>query len=174
MQEKKHWKKNKIASGIGIGIVALVLFIMVFGIGSGNGSYGKWEFSKNTPNELGKWYIRLTKENDPIFKLEVSGEQPEYFIGLDFYVKDNIKGTEWTKVSDGSNMGIDNFNKNLEALLTKYPLIGNFKGKWVVYYNYVDLSELKKKQTVDFCWGELIDGKIHAKIKYEDLDKYLK
>ena len=54
MQEKKHWKKNKIASGIGIGIVALVLFIMVFGIGSGNGSYGKWEFSKNTPNELGK------------------------------------------------------------------------------------------------------------------------
>ena len=37
-----------------------------------------------------------------------------------------------------------------------------------------DLSELKKKQTVDFCWGELIDGKIHAKIKYEDLDKYLK
>ena len=128
MQEKKHWKKNKIASGIGIGIVALVLFIMVFGIGSGNGSYGKWEFSKNTPNELGKWYIKLTKENDPIFKLEVSGEQPEYFIGLDFYVKDNIKGTEWTKVSDGSNMGIDNFNKNLEALLTKYPLIGNFKG----------------------------------------------
>ena len=113
MQEKKHWKKNKIASGIGIGIVALVLFIMVFGIGSGNGSYGKWEFSKNTPNELGKWYIKLTKENDPIFKLEVSGEQPEYFIGLDFYVKDNIKGTEWTKVSDGSNMGIDNFNKNL-------------------------------------------------------------
>ena len=101
---------------------------MVFGIGSGNGSYGKWEFSKNTPNELGKWYIKLTKENDPIFKLEVSGEQPEYFIGLDFYVKDNIKGTEWTKVSDGSNMGIDNFNKNLEALLTKYPLIGNFKG----------------------------------------------
>ena len=99
MQEKKHWKKNKIASGIGIGIVSLVLFIMVFGIDSGNGSYGKWEVSKNTPNEL---------------------------------------------------------------------------GKWVVYYNYVDLSELKKKQTVDFCWGELIDGKIHAKIKYEDLDKYLK
>ena len=70
-----------------------------------------WEFSKNTPNELGKWYIKLTKENDPISKLKVSGEQPEYFIGLDFYVKDNIKGTEWTKVSDGSNMGIDNFNK---------------------------------------------------------------
>ena len=101
---------------------------MVFGIGSGNGSYGKWEFSKNTPNELGKWYIKLTKENDPIFKLEVSGEQPEYFFCLDFYVKDNIEGTEWTKVSDGSNMGIYNFNKNLEALLTKYPLIGNFKG----------------------------------------------
>lgn len=76
MQEKKHWKKNKIAAGIGIGIVALVLFIMVFGIGSGNGSYGKWEFSKNTPNELGKWYIKLTKKNDPIFKLEVTGEQP--------------------------------------------------------------------------------------------------
>ena len=75
---------------------------------------------------------QMNLENDPISKLKVSGEQPEYFIGLDFYVKDNIKGTEWTKVSDGSNMGIDNFNKNLEALLTKYLLIGNFKGKWVV------------------------------------------
>ena len=171
---KKFDKKHKAAAYIGIGVVALIPIIMIFGFCSTKSSGGKWEFSKTTENGLGKWYIKFTDDMDAIFRLDVQGEVSNYFIGMDFFVEDKYTGSGWSKVSDSSDMGINNFNDNLEVLLTKYPLIGEYKGKWVVIYNGVDLTELKKKNMADFCWGEMNDGKIKAKIKYSDLDKYLK
>jgi len=117
--------------------------------------------------------IRFTQNNDALFKLDVKGEIPNYLIGLDFFVNDLQKGTGWTKVSDSSEMGINNFNSNPEKMITSYPIIGKYKGNWVVIYNGMDLCELKKKGYLDFCWGELKEGNVKPLIKYQDLDKYL-
>ena len=87
---------------------------MIFRFCSTGTSSEKWEFSKTTPNGMGKWYIKFTKNTDAIFKLDVEGEIPEYFIGLDFFVEDKAKGSGWTKVSDKSEMGINNLDRYLK------------------------------------------------------------
>ena len=107
--------KTKIASILGIGFVALILVFMIFGTGS-SGKVGKWEYSKATANGSGNWYIRFTQNNAALFKLDVKGEIPSYLIGLDFFVNDLQKDTGWTKVSDSSEMGINNFNSNPEKM----------------------------------------------------------
>lgn len=104
--------KTKIASILGIGFVALILVFMIFGTGASE-KVGKWKYSKATANGSGDWYIRFTQNNDAIFKLDVKGEIPNYLIGLDFFVNDLQKGTGWTKVSDSSEMGINNFNSKI-------------------------------------------------------------
>lgn len=164
--------KTKIASLLGIGFVALILVFMIFGTGASR-KVGKWKYSKATANGSGDWYIRFTQNNDAIFKLDVKGEIPNYLIGLDFFVNDFQKGTGWTKVSDSSEMGINNFNSNPEKMIASYPIIGKYKGNWGVIYNGMDLCELRKKGYLDFCWGELTEGKVKPIIKYQDLSKYL-
>lgn len=171
---KKIDTKHKIAGTVGVGIIFFVSIILLCSFSTGSG--GKWRLSK-TLEGVGNCYIKVTDDGVPIFKIVKDDGSPDnYLIGMDFFAQDVRKGSGWEKMCSYENMEWNYFieDGSLSEKIFEYPFIAKLNGKWLVFFNFVDLAALKEKGLVDFCWGTMVNDKLVIKIQYKDLEKYLK